>query len=174
MSALTRPGADAPLAFRGSSKEPWGDVDWQKLWLTMQGRPWSSIAVVPAGPGAPSDFTLTIAVTLARIGIMHLGHPIQVADATHIPLVHLMQFTEEIERIKREGDRVIVALASLAENPITQSIAQATDAALLCVLIEAMSTRDARKTVDKIGAQRFLGSVVFRPQGREAPKSGRK
>jgi len=166
MSALTR--ADVPLAVRGGTSEPWGDVDWQKLWLTMQTRPWSSIAIVPAGGGAPPEFTLTIAVTLARIGLMHLGQPIQVADATSIPLVHLVQFSEELQRLKKDGDRVLVALAPMADNPISASLAQATDASLLCVLAEVMSSRDARKTVEKIGASRFLGSVLFHPRSTQA------
>jgi hypothetical protein len=130
----------------------------------MQSRPWSSLSIVPAGPGAPLDFTLTIAVTLARIGIMHLGQPIQVADATAIPLIHLMQFSEELARMKQDGERVIVALASVPENPITVSLAHATDASVLCVLTHAMSSRDAHKTVQRIGAPRFLGSAVFHPQ----------
>jgi hypothetical protein len=132
----------------------------------MQGRPWSTVAIVPAGSGAPADFALTIAVTLARIGMIHLGQPIQVADATGIPLVHLVQFSEELQRLKRDGDLVLVALAPVSENPITVPLAQATDASLLCVLIEAMASREARTTVEKIGAQRFLGSVVFNPPGK--------
>ncbi len=167
MSVLTRTN-DVPLAVRGGSTDPWGDVDWQKLWLTMQTRPWSSVAIVPAGAGAPPDFALTIAVTLARIGILHLGQPIQVADATAIPLVHLVQFSEELQRLKSDGDKVLVALAPVSENPTTVSIAQATDASMLCILTEVMSSRDARTTIERVGSQRFLGSVVFHPQQTES------
>ena len=72
---------------------------------------------------APADFTLSIAVTLARIGILHLGTPVHVADATGGPLMHLEQFAEEIRRVKQEGDLVLVALAPAAENPITVALA---------------------------------------------------
>ncbi len=152
---------DAPLAVRAEKDEPWRDVDWQKLWLTLQRHAWSSLAIVPAGAGAPPDFSLTVAVTLARIGIMHLGTPVQVADATAIPLVHLMQFSEELKRLKQDGELVLVALAPMVENPISVSLAQASDAAVLCVLMDVMASTEAKKTVDKIGAAHFLGSAVF-------------
>jgi hypothetical protein len=146
-------------------EEPWKDTDWQKLWLSVQGRSWSSLAIVPAGSGAPADFTLTIAVTLARIGIMHLGVPVQVADATRIPLVHLVQFVEELSRLREDGELVLMALAPVADNPVTVSLAQKADAALLCVMLEKMSSAEAKKTVERIGSGRFLGSAVFRPGG---------
>jgi hypothetical protein len=160
---------DAPLV-RSDAQEPWRDVDWQKLWLTIQGRTWSSLAIVPAGVGGPPNFALTIAVTLARIGIMHLGTPIQVADATAIPLVHLVQFSEELKRLKSDGDLVLVALAPMAENPITVSLAQATDAAVLCVMLEQTGTAEAKRAVDKIGPSRFIGSIVFRPESMQSTR----
>lgn len=160
MSSLTR--VEAPLAVRDPSREEtWRDPDWQRLWLSVQGRSWSTLAIVPAALGGPADFTLSVAVTLARIGIMHLGVPVQVADARSIPLVHLMQFSQELQRLKADGDLVLIALAPIAHNPITVQIAQAADAAVLCVLLEEMSSSEAKSAVDKIGAPRFLGSAVF-------------
>jgi len=150
-----------PLAPRPAS-EPWRSADWQKLWLSVRQKNWSSLALVPGAVGAPADFALTIAVTLARIGMMHLGTPIQVADATTIPLVHLVQFTDELSRIKADGELALVALAPASENPITVSLAQAADACVLCVLLEAMSVADTRDTVVSIGSNRFIGQAVFR------------
>ena len=46
----------------------------------MQSRPWTSLALIPAGEGAPEDFTVLVAVILSRTGMVHLGSPIQVAD----------------------------------------------------------------------------------------------
>jgi hypothetical protein len=158
-SSLTR--VDAPVVVRDPVQEVWRDPDWQRLWLSIQGRSWSTLAVVPAALGGPADFSLSIAVTLARIGIMHLGVPIQVADARSIPLVHLMQFIQELQRLKADGDLVLIALAPMAQNPITLQIAQAADSAVLCVLLEEMSSSEAKGTVDKIGTSRFLGSAVF-------------
>jgi hypothetical protein len=163
MTLKQRP--DAPLAIRDAPKEPWGNADWQKLWLSLKARPWTALAIVPAGSGAPPDFTMTIAVTLARVGIMHLGTPIHVADATSVPLVHLEQFTEEVRRLNQDGDLVLLALPTIKENPVAVSLAQKAGAALLCVLMETMSSAESKRTVERIGASYFLGSAIFHPNG---------
>jgi len=156
---------ESSLAIREAPKEPWRNADWQKLWLVLRGRPWTSLALVPAAAGASADFTLTIAVTLARIGILHLGSPIHVADATRIPLVHLEQFSAEVANLNRDGDLVIIALPTIEENPVTVSLARSASAAVLCILMEQMSSSDAKQTVARIGAAHFLGSAVFHPEG---------
>ncbi|HEX6277341.1 MAG TPA: hypothetical protein VFZ53_30070 [Polyangiaceae bacterium] len=143
----------------------WRDPDWQRLWLSLRNRPWQSLAVVPAGPGAPLDFAVRIAVMLSRTGMLHLGSPIQVADATRLPLGHLAAFLKEVERCARDGDPVVVALAALSDNPVSLALAQATDAAVLCVALEHMQYTDASKAVSQVGASRFIGSVVIDPSG---------
>ena len=53
----------------------------------------------------------------------------------------------------------------MTESPITVSVAQSSDYALLCVLLEKMATADAKKVVSQIGPQKFIGSAVFHPNG---------
>jgi hypothetical protein len=148
-------------AIQQAAREPWREAEWQSLWLSLKAKPWTSLAVVPGGKGGPADFTLTVAVTLARIGIMHLGMQIHVADATKIPLVRLEQFTEEVRRLSEEGDLVLIALPPIEENPVTVSIARASGAAVLCILMEKMNSSETKKTVERIGAAHFLGSIMF-------------
>ncbi|HTQ03925.1 MAG TPA: hypothetical protein VMI54_08705 [Polyangiaceae bacterium] len=149
------------LAIRDPRVELWRDPDWQRLWLSMQARQWRSLGLVPAAKGAPADFTLRIAVTLARTGMVHLGGPVQVADATKVPLTYLASFMDEVRHITRDGELILVALAPIAENPMTVSIAQALDASLLCVLLEHMATGQAKQTVNQVGASRFVGQAMF-------------
>lgn len=163
MSNLKRTN-ESSLAIREAKREPWRDADWQNLWLVLRQKPWTSLAIVPAARGAPPDFTLTIAVTLARIGTMHLGTNVHVADASHLPIVQLEQFTDEVRRLGQEGEPVLVALSPIEENPLAVSIAKAAGAAVLCVLMEHMSSAQAKKTVDRIGSRHFLGSIVFHPE----------
>lgn len=144
----------------------WRDPEWQRLWLALQTRRWRSLAIVPAAEGAPKDFALRIAVILSRTGMVHLGRPIQVADATNVPLAYLTQLMDEIEHVKREGDLMLVALAPAAVSPLTVPIARATDAAILGVLLEKMSTTQTKKVINDIGVNRFLGTVLFRPDGK--------
>jgi hypothetical protein len=157
-----RPNTETALAHRHPSPEFWREPDWQRLWLALQGRPWRSLALVPAGEGGPADSIMRVAVTLARTGMIHLGSPIQVADGTKVPLAYLQQFMDEVRRCTAAGDMVLIALAPLAKTPITLSIAQAADAAVLCVLIEHMASAQAKATVAQIGINRFVGSVILR------------
>jgi Mrp family chromosome partitioning ATPase len=105
---------------------------------------------------------LRIAVALARTGMVHLGSPIQVADASTVPLASLASFMKEVQRCVDDGDLILVALGPLTDSPIGVSIAQATDAVVLCVLLDHMATAQAKKTVAQIGQNRFVGSVIFR------------
>jgi hypothetical protein len=156
---------DNALALAEQQVEPWRQEVWQRLWLSVQAQSWGTLAVVPAGAGAPRDFTLTIAMTLARTGIMHLGVPIQVADGTQIQLSNVAQFLEEVRRLREAGDLILIAVATSRESPVTKSLAQAADAALLCVMMEKMGWGEARETVRIIGRERFIGSVLFHPSG---------
>lgn len=146
-----------------SQIEPWQDPDWQRLWLAVEARPWRSLALIPAGSGASPDFTLMVALTLSRTGMIHLGTALQVADATQVPLNQLTAFTNEVNRCISTGQRLLVALPPTSTSAITASIAQSVDAAVLCVLTGRMSSNDAKRTLRAVGSQRFLGSAIFHP-----------
>ena len=166
MPTKSKPKNDTALArYAESSLEPWRDPDWQRLWLALQASPWKSLALVSAAAGAPGDFTLRIAVTLARTGMVHLGRSVQVADATRVPLASLAQFMEEVRRCIKDDDLIIIALSTTADSPITVSIAQAVDGVVLCVLLDSMASSQAKKTVNQIGASRFIGSAIFHSSG---------
>lgn len=161
------------LAVRDSRIEPWHDPEWQRLWLAMQVRPWQSLAVIPASSGAPVDFTLRIAMTLARTGMMHLGRAIQVADGTKVPLAYLTTFMDEVKRCTKDGDLILVALVAPSENPISVSVAQNADCALLCVLLGRMASSQSKRTVAQVGPNRFVGSAIFRTADLEMATSAR-
>lgn len=152
------------LARPGRELEPWRTPDWQRLWLASQtsARPWRSLALLPAGPGASPETLVRIAVSLAHTGMTHLGTPIHVADATRITLAQLAQFTEELEHYGKQSGIVLVALPALSESVTSLPLAQATDWVLLCVLLGKMSMAEGKKTIDRIGKPRFIGSAVFR------------
>jgi hypothetical protein len=165
MTQLDVSAPRAIIARDPRSTEPWRSPDWQRLWLAcqVQRRTWRSMAIVPAGPGASPDAIVDLAMTLAHTGMLHLGQPIHVADATRITLPQLVQFSEEIEHYTAGTGMIILALAALSENVTSLSLAQSADCALLCVLLEQMATADAKKTIESIGQKRFIGSAVFKP-----------
>lgn len=152
--------------------EPWRRPDWQSLWLASQARPWKSLALIPAGPGAPPEMLVQVAVTLARTGMVHLGAPIHVADATRITLAQLAAFTAELEHYAQQNAMILIALPAFSENVTSFSLAQSADLSLLLVLLQHMAVAEAKKTVDRVGAQRFIGSVVLRPGDLPSAKRG--
>lgn len=145
--------------------ETWKGVDWQRLWLSLQAKPWTALGLVPASRGAPPDFTLNLAVTLARTGILHLGQPVHVADGTQVELSRVIDFVEEIKHYQRVGDRILIALAPVADDPVAETLAQAADHLLLCVMLEQMDFGESKRTVKKIGKDRFIGSTIARRDG---------
>lgn len=164
-NAPLRRNPESALALTAQSEvATWRDPDWQRLWLAVEARPWRSLALIPAGVGGSPDFSLVVAVTLSRTGMVHLGSPIQVADATRVGLNQLTAFVDEVRRCTSAGERLLVALPPAGTSPVTASIAQSTDAAVLCVLMGRMSSAQAKATVNVVGPSRFLGSAIFHPQ----------
>ena len=147
-----------------SKVEPWQDSEWQRLWLAVERQPWRSLALVPAGEGASLDFTLIVALTLSRTGMVHVGSPLQVADATNVSLSQLTAFCNEVSRCTSSGQRLIVALPPVGSSAVPISIAQVTDAAVLCVLADKMTASQSKETIKLVGRNRFIGSAIFHPR----------
>ena len=160
VSNRQNPASEAGIQLR-EPPEPWHDSEWQRLWLAVESRPWRSLALIPAAEGASLEFSLIIAMTLSQTGMVHLGRPIQVADATRVPLNQLAAFSNEVKRCTSNGERLLVALPPTGSNAVTASIAQSIDAAVLCILATKMSSGDAKRTVKLVGATRFIGSAIF-------------
>ncbi len=142
----------------------WRASDWQRLWLSTRShkRRWRSLALVPAGPGASPETLLQIATTLAHTGMVHVGQPIHVADATRVSLAQLVPFSEGLAWHMQEAEMMVLALSALTDNVTSLSLAKAADCALLCVVLGEMSAADAKKTVAEVGASHFIGSAIFR------------
>ncbi len=135
---------------------PADDVDWQKLWLETQRRPWKTLVVIATAKGAP---TVRVAQALAVVGFHHLGKAITVIDATVLTLGVLETRLSEMSSRKGRGEIVIVATGPVLDSPASLAFARATEAALLCVAIgDRIET--AEKTVDEVGRTRFLGSII--------------
>ncbi|MFP2925817.1 hypothetical protein ACLESO_11480, partial [Pyxidicoccus sp. 3LG] len=80
------------------------------------------------------------------------------------------------ERIAR-GERVVVVLDSLLTHPASLPLALAADGVLLCVALGETDFGSARKTMEYVGPERFVGSVIF-PRSKKkkarAPKEPKK
>lgn len=156
------------LAHR-NDHQTWTDPDWQRFWLTVDQLPWRTLALIPAGEGAPPGFTLSLAVTLSRTGMTHKAGPIQVADGTAVPLRQLSGFLDDVRACADAGQRVIVALSAAVSDPTIPTIAKGVDGVVLCVLMGRMMNAQARETIRLIGANKFLGSVIIHPASSAPP-----
>ncbi|MGA2449615.1 MAG: hypothetical protein ABTD50_13105 [Polyangiaceae bacterium] len=137
------------------------DVRLQQLWIAAQQRTWRSIAVVSSGPNVP---TLEAAHMLARIAWWYAGEPTAVIDLRFLSLRLLNHQIADIRQQVALGDRVFVALMSQAENPTAVPIAQAVDAVVLGVVLGTTTVRAAQATIDAVGRERFLGSILVHPE----------
>lgn len=142
------------------SEEPWSSPEWERLWLATRERSWRSLALVPGGVGGPQDMTVEIAMALARTGMRHIGAQVHVADATDLKLESVSEFAQQIRGTLKSGP-IILALAPSTTNPVTVSLAQSADCAVLCVLLNKMRVSDARRTTEEIGRHHFLGAITL-------------
>ena len=134
-------------------------LDWQRLWLATQRRTWHSLAVIPAGGGVA---TPRIARALAAVGSCHLGARIKLVDATTIRLAELGACLRGLADPKERPARVILALGSVLENPPSLAVAQAADAAILCLMLGESTLAEAERTIEEVGRARFVGSLILR------------
>ncbi len=139
--------------------DPALDVAWQRLWLATRRKPWTTLAVVPAS----AEFSaLPTARALASVGWFHLDRPVDVIDATETDLSALQEVLDDLARRRGARRVTIVAVGPAGSNPVSASIARAVDAALLALHLGERVV-DAEKTLEDVGVERFLGSVLVHP-----------
>jgi hypothetical protein len=153
----------------GPARELWNDPSWQRIWLAIQAKEWRSLAVVPAGHGFG---TLDVAQALVDIGWQHRGLPIGLADLRNVTLPYIDSVIDEVRAHVFAGERVLIALRSVFENPATVPIAQSADRALLCIELGTTRIARAKESIDQIGYSRFLGSVIVRGESRIGEEEG--
>jgi hypothetical protein len=145
-------GERAPAGIEGS----WDRMDWQRMWLRAQSRSWRTLALVP---GDEQTSTLEVAILMARLALSQ-GESLHVADMRELRLKHVDAYLEESRWEASKGERVIFATRSASANLATIPIARAADGAILCVSIGSTSLNAIRETVEQIGRQHFLGSLL--------------
>lgn len=103
---------------------------------------------------------------LADVGWQHLGQPIQVMDLRETPLNLIETRLADLRMQKERGERVFVVLSPVVDNPTTVAMAPHVDGLVLCLVLGMTKLSDAQKTIDELGRDSFLGTIVLR----NAPK----
>ncbi|WNG32374.1 hypothetical protein F0U61_01200 [Archangium violaceum] len=137
------------------------------LWamLNQRGR-WSSLVVVPSHEGG-SGFQAAQAIL--EVASKQGSTPVHFLDAEGLELGAAQHVVNEMMAYVEQGDRVVVLIDSVVSNPVGLEVALAAERALLTVALGTSDYTSARRTLDLIGKERFLGSVTLQPTS-GAPK----
>lgn len=167
----------------------------QQLWFAMlRRRAWSSLVVIPAQPGVSvvptarglgmvAERHLRKQVTVIVPGELYsldelptvmpaLAGPVpnellERAVRGNIPDDSIRTPPGHAERADRpKTPSVIVALEPVIANPLGIAVTLAADVALLCVVLGETSVASAKRTVELVGRERFIGCVVQHARSR--------
>jgi hypothetical protein len=137
------------------------------LWAMLNARHrWSSLVVVPSHEGGSG---LQTAQAILEVGSRQGTTPIHFLDAEGLELGSAQHVVNEMLAYVEQGDRVVVLIDSVVSNPVGLEVALAAERALLCVTLGDSDFSSARRTLDLIGKERFVGSVTLQPTS-GAPK----
>ncbi|HYO65921.1 MAG TPA: hypothetical protein VEU33_07560 [Archangium sp.] len=131
------------------------------LWamLNQRGR-WSSLVVVPSHEGGSG---VQVVQAILEVANKQSSTPVHFLDAEGLEIGAAQHVVAEMMAYVEQGDRVVVLLDSVVANPVGLEVALAAERALLCVSLGTSDYTSARRTLDLIGKDRFLGSVTLQP-----------
>lgn len=137
------------------------------LWAMLNQRQrWSSLVVVPSHQGGSG---IQAVQAILEVAGKQNGTPLHFLDAEGLELGAAQHVVSEMQAYIEQGDRVVVLIDSVVSNPVGLEVALAAERALLCVSLGTSDYGSARRTLDLIGKERFLGSVTLQPPS-GAPK----
>jgi hypothetical protein len=124
---------------------------------------WSSLVVVPAQPGASG---LEVGRAIVSVGSQYREKPLRLIDAEGLPPGAALRLVRDIRSHVAQGELVVACIDSVLTHPVGLEVALAAERALLCVTLGSTPFSAARHTLERIGQERFLGSVTLRPKPR--------
>jgi hypothetical protein len=143
--------------------------DVQELFFATLRREWSSLVLVPTHPGGGAAW---VAEALADVAASLDGRAVRITPhgallAPTRELIPDLTVESPVRSLKPGSDRwrggqTIIAIDPVTSNPGGIAVALAADAVLLCVELGKTSIAVARRTIELIGRERFIGCVVLR------------
>jgi hypothetical protein len=130
----------------------------QRIWVRSQMSAWTTLAIVGSSDRM-GEGTMNVARGLARVAA-ESGGALGLIDGRSLELKHLAQVQARLR--STVARQTVVVLPLPKDNPVTVSVAQACDAAILCIFLGETGQVVASQTVEQIGRDRFLGSVILR------------
>jgi hypothetical protein len=130
----------------------------QQLWLRIESRTWRTLAIVPAEEGIS---TYDVASLIMSIGV-YCGESIGLFDFRDVMLKRVLGVIEDACAQMNQGERLIFATRSIKDNLATIPLLRAIDGVVLCVALGSTPIRRIEETIEQIGKDRLLGSIVVR------------
>jgi hypothetical protein len=127
------------------------------LWFKLSKQDWSTLVVIPAHRLGSA---LPLACALAEAGAAVLRRPVDLLSAEGKDLIPT---TEWIFPRRTHFERVI-ALDPVSVNPMGIPVAQAAGACLIVAEKGVADLATIRRTIEAIGRNNFLGSVLLSPK----------
>jgi hypothetical protein len=112
----------------------------------------------------PTNSTIDVvmaAEALAATARRQGERPVRVINGTGLDLENLQMTIDLVTEGTARGDWVIVPSDPITDNPAAIALVQATSAALLVVRLGESLMAAAEGTLDSVGRDRFLGSIVL-------------
>jgi len=151
-SSVRAEGGPVPAA------KPLPEARWQQVWFAALRRPWSSLVLVPAHAGTPALFA---AEALAAVGRLHGQRPSRLVNAEAAALPEVDDVVKSLGAMTGRGELAVVAVGCPLVQATSIPIARACDAGLLVVPLGESRLADARRAIDLVGRERFIGAVTL-------------
>jgi hypothetical protein len=165
---------------------------YQELWFSLARKPWAALVLVPAHPGGTAGpIATSLADVGGRLRDTPItaivADEVDYASARMLAEMQALAsrtrrrpaVTDDAERARTEPPggtepaqrdpgppgapgQVIVAIPSVATEPLGVALAHAADAVVVCVERGRSTVREIRRTVELIGPERITGALFLR------------
>ena len=132
---------------------------YQELWFELRSWSWKSLALVPTTPGATE---LDIAERLVVVGVSNTNRRLALISAEGASVSDTDRIIAMIRAAEARGDRAIVAVDALIDNPAAAPIVRAVNGAVLVARLGKTMRADMERTIAMTGRNRIVGVVTRR------------
>jgi hypothetical protein len=130
--------------------------DWAQVWFNLVRHEWTSLAFVPADRRASA---LNVVRALAEAARPYQCGPVGVIDAERIVPSDVPSVINAIRESAVAGTRLLVAVGSPLAHQAAVPVGRSADACVLVVRLGVSETKQARRTIERIGGEHFFGSL---------------
>lgn len=152
----------SPAATRGPVESSTSQQLYQQLLTCLRGS-WRSLVVVPAQPGLS---VRRVADALVDVSGLVRGASAKLFSAEGLELAGAARTIVDMTTHVEQGGLAIVAMESVVRKQSGIPIAMAADAALLVVHLGLASIDSAKRTLELIGRDKFIGAITLETERR--------